>query len=149
MRGCQIWRARSIRLLLVACDGFIEDLTAGFSPVHALASDLGLTPMTLDLLICISSVPIAGIATIEAASTRQFFLGDRELVRFARLDDELPPVAFPDRARNCTAEVPMTEPVFDDLNEAFERLTKLRSAGLSGACPEGFFMHCGAAPSYS
>jgi hypothetical protein len=60
--------------LLVACDGFIEDLTAGFSPVHALASDLGLTPMTLDLLICISSGPVTGIAVIESASARQFFL---------------------------------------------------------------------------
>jgi hypothetical protein len=37
--------------------------------------------MTLDLdVICISGVPIAGIAAFIAKSARQFFLGDGELV---------------------------------------------------------------------
>jgi hypothetical protein len=64
-----------------------------------LASGLGIPPMTLDLdVICISSVPIAGIAAIGAASARQFFLGDRELVGLAGLDDEFAPVSLPDAA---------------------------------------------------
>ena len=64
-----------------------------------LASGLGIPPMTLDLdVICISGVPIAGIAAIGAASARQFILRDRELVRLAGLDDELAPVALSDAA---------------------------------------------------
>jgi hypothetical protein len=31
-------------------------------------------------VICISGVPIAGIAAFSTASARQFFLGDNELV---------------------------------------------------------------------
>src|SRR6266542_1296817 len=34
-RGCQTWRVRSIRLSFAECDGFTEDLTAGFSPLRA------------------------------------------------------------------------------------------------------------------
>ena len=50
-----------------------------------LASGLGIPPMTLDLdVICISGVPIAGIAAIGAASARQFFLRNGELVDFCR-----------------------------------------------------------------
>ena len=87
--------------------------------------------MTLDLdVICILSVPIAGIAAIGAASARQFFLGDRELVRLAGLDDEFAPVALPDAARNRAPEMTVTEPVEDDLHEAIERLTELRPTGL-------------------
>ena len=64
-----------------------------------LASGLGIPPMTLDLdVMCISGVPIAGIVAIGAASTRQFNLRDRELVRLAGLDDELAPVALSDAA---------------------------------------------------
>ena len=52
--------------------------------------------MTLDLdVICILSVPIAGIAAIGAASARHFVLGDRELVALAGADHEfrrLPPL---------------------------------------------------------
>jgi hypothetical protein len=47
--------------------------------------------MTLDLSVCISGVPIAGIAAFGATSARQFILGDRELVRLASLDDEFAP----------------------------------------------------------
>ena len=103
--------------------------------------------MTLDLRDLHLSVPIQGSPPSEPPSARQLFLGDRELVRLAGLDDEFPPVAFSDRARNCQRKGPMTEPVLDDLNEAFERLTELRSAGLSGACLDEFFVHCGEAPS--
>jgi hypothetical protein len=67
--------------------------------------------MTLDLdVICISGVPIAGIAAIGGASGWQFFLRlrDRELVRLAGLDDEFAPVSLPYAARNRTMEVTMT-----------------------------------------
>ena len=80
-------------------------------------------------VICILGVPIAGIAAIGAASARQFFLGDRELVRLPGLDNEFAPVSLPDAARNYAPEVTMTESVEDDLNKAIERLTELRSTG--------------------
>jgi hypothetical protein len=74
--------------------------------------------MTLDRnVICISGVPIAGIAGITA-SAWQFILGDSELVRLASFDDEFAPVFLPDAAGNCTPEMTMTEPVEDDLNQA-------------------------------
>ena len=104
--------------------------------------------MTLDLdVICISGVPIAGIAAISAASARQFFLGDRELVRFAGLDDEFAPVPLSDAARNRATEMTMTEPIEDNLNEAFDSLAELRSTGLHSVCLGRFVMHCAAMPS--
>ena len=55
--------------------------------------------MTLDLdVICISGVPISGIAAIGAASARQFFLGDGKLVRLAGSDQELALAAIDDFA---------------------------------------------------
>ena len=66
-----------------------------------LASGLGIPPMTLDLdVICISGVPIAGIASYQRRSARQFVLGDGELCGLARLDHEFAPVSLPDPARN-------------------------------------------------
>jgi hypothetical protein len=89
--------------------------------------------MTLDPnVICISGVPIAGIAAFGASSARQFFLGDVELVRLAGLDDEFAPVSLSNAARNSAAEVTMTESVEDNLDEAIERLTELRPTGLPG-----------------
>lgn len=67
--------------------------------------------MTLDLAICISGVPIAGIAVMGAVSARQFFLWDRELVRLAGLDDEFAAASFADADRDLAAEMTMTEPV--------------------------------------
>jgi hypothetical protein len=62
--------------------------------------------MTLDLnVICISGVPIAGIAAIGAASARKFFLGDVKLARLAGLDDDFAPVSLSDAARNSAPEV--------------------------------------------
>lgn len=73
---------------------------------------LGIPPMTLDLdAICISGVPITGIGAISAVSARQFFLGNREFVRLACLDDEFSAVSFADAARNRAAEMTMAEPV--------------------------------------
>lgn len=104
--------------------------------------------MTLDLdVICISGVPIAGIAAIGAASARQFILRDRELVRLAGLDDELASFVLPDSARDRAPEMTMTKPVEDDLHEAVDRLAKLGSAGLNGIGVERIVMHCATAPS--
>jgi hypothetical protein len=83
-------------------------------------------------LIYISGVPIAGIAAIGAASARQFFFGDGELVRLAGFDNEFAAASLSDAARNRATEVTMTEPVDDDLNEALKCRAELRSAGLLG-----------------
>ena len=104
--------------------------------------------MTLDLnVICISGVPIAGIAAMGAASARQFILGNRELVGFALLDDNFAPVSLADDARNRTSEMTVTEPVEYDLNKAFEYLTVLRPTGPPSICLGRFVMHCAAEPS--
>ena len=104
--------------------------------------------MTLDLdVICISGVPIAGIATIGAASARQFILRNRELVRLAGLNDQFAPVTLADNTRNRTPEMTVTETIEDDLYEAIERLTELRSAGLPGVCLVRFVMHYATGPS--
>ena len=113
-----------------------------------LASGLGIPPMTLDLdVICISGVPISGIAAIGSASARQFFLGDVELMRLAGLDDEFAPVSLCDAAGNHAPEMTVTEPVEDDLDEALDRLAELRPTGRTGACLDRFVMHCAAKPS--
>ena len=68
--------------------------------------------MTLDLdVICISGVPIAGIAAIVAASARQFLLRDGELVRLAGLNEEFAAISLPDAAQNNAPEMTMPEPV--------------------------------------
>jgi hypothetical protein len=99
-------------------------------------------------LICISGVPISGIAAISSASARQFFLGDVEFVRFAGLDYEFPPASLPDAARNCASEMAVTESFEDDLADALNGLAELRPTGLPGACPDRFVVtHCAAKPS--
>ena len=104
-RGCQTWRVRSIRLSFAVCDVFTEDLTGGYLPLRAPGlRSRNPTDDAGPCAICISGVPIAGIAAIGTASARQFFLGDGELVRLAGLDDEFAPVAFPDAARNGAPE---------------------------------------------
>lgn len=71
-----------------------------------LASGLGFPPITLDLdVICISGVPIAGIAIIGAASARQLILGNVELVRLARLNDEFATVSLADRSISRIARI--------------------------------------------
>ena len=104
--------------------------------------------MTLDLdVICISGVPISGIAAIGAASARQFSLGDVELVGLAGLDDQFAAASLSDATGNHAAEMTVTEPVEDDLDEVLERLAQLRPTGLSGACLDRFVMHCAVKPS--
>jgi hypothetical protein len=41
---------RSIRLSLLACDGFTGDLTAGLPPLRASGLRFGITPIALDLI---------------------------------------------------------------------------------------------------
>jgi hypothetical protein len=77
--------------------------------------------MTLDLaLICICSVPIAGIA-VRQRLMRDFLLGDRKLVTLPCLDDEVAPVALADNARDGAAEMTVSETVKDDLRDLVER----------------------------
>ena len=79
--------------------------------------------MTLDLdVICISGVPIAGIAAHCAASARQFVLGDRELVALAGPDHELALAAVADLAGDRIVEEAVPQPVDDELFEPVERL---------------------------
>src|SRR5262249_1806844 len=94
-----------------------------------LASGLGIPPMTLDLdVICISGVPISGIAAIGAASARQFFLGDVELVGLAGADHEMALAAVSNLAGDRVVEEAMLEPIDDEPFQAIERLADL-SAG--------------------
>ena len=82
--------------------------------------------MTLDLdVICISGVPIAGIAAFIAASARQFFLGDSELVRLAGADYELALAAVSDLAGDGAIEKAVVQPFHDDLFEMRERFGDL------------------------
>ena len=103
--------------------------------------------MTLTYVICILGVPIAGIAAIGAALARQFILRNREFVRLAGLDDEFAPIALPNDARNRTPEMTVTETVENNLHEAIERLTELRSTGQASVCLGRFAMHCATEPS--
>ena len=81
-------------------------------------------------MICIFGRPHRRDRRFGAASARQFFLGDGELVGLAGLDHEFAPVALPDPARNRAPEMTVTQTVEDDLHEAIERLAELRSTGL-------------------
>ena len=105
--------------------------------------------MTLDLdVICILGVPIAGIAAMVAASARQFFLGDRELVGLAGADHELAPAPLArSRRRSSSRKCPCLQSIDDKLFETIERLADW-SADVAGALNEGWFVtHCAAAPS--
>jgi hypothetical protein len=77
-------------------------------------------------------VPVTGITLIKAASARQFFLRNSELVRLPGLNDEFASVLFPYAARNGAAKVTVTKPVSDDFSEALKGLTKLGAAILAG-----------------
>jgi hypothetical protein len=86
--------------------------------------------MTLDPeVICISPVPIAGIAVMGAASVRQFILRDRELVGLAGFDDEFAAAALPDATRNRATEMTVMKPFTDNLEQAVKRFAELWSAG--------------------
>jgi hypothetical protein len=71
--------------------------------------------MTLDLdVICISSVPIAGIAATGTASAGHLILRDDELVALASLDDELAAPTLFDSANYRAAKKAMLKPVDHD-----------------------------------
>ena len=79
-------------------------------------------------VICISGVPIAGIAATGAASERQFILGDRELVRLTGLDDEFAALPLPNSTRNRASEVTVTKTMEHDQGKPFESLPELWAA---------------------
>lgn len=80
-----------------------------------------------------------------AASARQFFLGNSELVRLAGLDDEIAAISFPDAARYRATEVTVSETFEDGLNQPVKRLPKLRSTRLKRHGRELIVRHCTAA----
>ena len=93
-------------------------------------------------MICISGVPIAGIAAIGAASARHFVLGDSELVALAGADHELPFAAVGDLAGDGIVEEAMLE-AFDD--KPFKTVERLADLSTFGALERGFgsrVSHC-------
>src|SRR3954453_15980688 len=111
-----------------------------------LVSGLGIPPMTLDLMICISGVPVPGIATFRAASARQVFVGNSELVGLAGADHEMAFPAVPDLAGDRVFEITVTEPFHHDgfqMHERFRQLAVMRTSGRENRS----LMHCAAAPS--
>ena len=82
--------------------------------------------MTLDPdVICISGVPIAGIAANGAASAWNFLIGDRKLVRLSTADHELALAMVADFAGNRTFEKAVPQPLDHDLLEMCKHLTDL------------------------
>src|SRR5262245_15518608 len=99
--------------------------------------------MTLDLdLICISGVPIAGIAAFSAESARQFLLGDGELVRLPGLHQKVASVVLANAAGDGAPEVAVAKAVEHDLFDPLECFTELRPAGLNGITMERLLRHC-------
>jgi hypothetical protein len=102
--------------------------------------------MTLDLeLICISGVPIAGIAAIGTASVRHFTLGDDEFVGIAGTDHELALAAANDLARNGTFGEPMPQAIDHDLFEMSKRLGE--PVCRRRCCEDWSVSHCAIRPS--
>ena len=137
------------RLSFATCDGFTEDLTGGSSPLRApgLRSRNPTDDARPDV-ICILSVPIAGIAAIGAASARQFVLGDRELVALAGVDDEFAAfAAIGNLAGDGILEESMPQTVDD---KTFETVESLADLSALGALARGFdlrVIHCAVVPS--
>ena len=83
-----------------------------------LVAGLGIPPITVDLiLICISSVPIAGIAAVKRASARQFLVAYREFVGLACADHELSVTAGAHLASDGALEKAMPQAIDHDLFE--------------------------------
>jgi hypothetical protein len=76
-------------------------------------------------VICISGVPVAGIAAFSAASTRQFFLRDRELVALAGPDQELASAAAADLTADRVVKEAVLEPIDDERFKTVEGLAEL------------------------
>jgi hypothetical protein len=105
--------------------------------------------MTLDLiLICILSVPIAGIAAIRAGSARQFVLRYHELVGLTGTYHELALSTGDDLAGNETLEEAMTQPIDNNCFKVSERLGGLPEMASRSFGAGRSVMHCITAPSY-
>jgi hypothetical protein len=76
-------------------------------------------------VICISSVPIPGIAAVKRASARQFILAYRELVRLACADNQVPAMAFAHLAFDGAVEEAVLQPLDNDFFKKSERLADL------------------------
>jgi hypothetical protein len=73
-------------------------------------------------VICISSVPIPGIAAVKRASARQFILAYRELVRLACADNQVPAMAFAHLAFDGAVEEAVLQAIENDSFEEREGL---------------------------
>ena len=96
-------------------------------------------------MICISSVPIPGIAAVKRASARQFILAYRELVRLACADNQVPAMAFAHLAFDGAVEEAVLQAIENDSFEEREGLGDCPVIA-SARCGGGrWFIHCAAA----
>jgi len=110
---------------------FTEDLMVDARPIHAPGLRFRNPTDNLDLDgRFIFDVPVTGIIAVAAASAPQFFLRNRKFVRFPGLDDELPPVRFPDATQNRALEMTVTQPVDNHLRQAGEGFSQLGFGGI-------------------
>jgi hypothetical protein len=113
-----------------------------------LASGLGIAPMTLDLdVICISGVPMAGIAAFNASSGRQLILGNDEFVGLAGADHELAFPATDNFADDGALKESMPQPFDNDPFEMRECLGGLAALDARRFGENWNVTHCAAAPS--
>ena len=100
--------------------------------------------MTLDLdVICISGVPITGIAAFSAASARQIFLRDGEFVRLASADHKFTLAAAADLAGDGAVKEAVAQSFHHDPFEMCERLSNLAAMRANNRGNRSF-MHCAA-----
>jgi hypothetical protein len=97
--------------------------------------------MTLDLMICIQGVPIAGIA-VSPSSARHLICGNSELEALAGLDHEVSLTAVADLASYRVLEEAVLKPIEDEDFQVIERRADL-AAG-TWLCP---LRHYAAVPS--
>jgi hypothetical protein len=91
-----------------------------------LVAGLGIPPITVDLiLICISSVPIAGIAAAKRASAQQFILAYDEFVNLACADHQIPLATIADSNFDGAVEECVLEPIDNDFFKKSERMGDL------------------------
>src|SRR6516165_1461137 len=107
-----------------------------------LASDLGLTPMTLGLRDLHLERPHRRDRRYRAASAQHFILCDREQVALAGLDLEL---ALSDLAGDGIFEEAVLQTIDDKPFETVQGLADLSTLGLESIF---YLSHCATVPSY-
>src|SRR5215469_6782450 len=110
-----------------------------------LASDLGLTPMTLGLRDLHLERPHRRDRRYRAALARHFVLCDSELVALAGPDHELALAAFSDLAGDGIVEEAVLQTIDDKPFETVEGLADLSTLGLESIF---YLSHCATVPSY-